>query len=71
MRINDLFSEKYNDFDTRYLKAIYIPNEEILKQKHLQWFARLSPEQVLDANILISKFLLLSLGGAAQGAALD
>jgi len=67
MRVNDLFSDKYNDFDTRYLKAIYIPNEEILKKKHLQWFTHLSSKHVLKANILISKFLLLSLGNQNSG----
>ena len=40
--------------------GLYIPADEILKRTNYQWFARLSPEQIVESNILISKYLMLS-----------
>ena len=39
--------------------GIYIPEQEILKRSKYQWFARLSPKQVLESNTLIGKYILL------------
>ena len=41
--------------------GIYIPEQEILKRSKYQWFARLSPKQVLESNTLIGKYILLGL----------
>ena len=60
--INDLISQKYIEFDKRFLVAIYIPAEELLKRTNYQWFARLSEKQALSADTLISRQLLVSLG---------
>jgi hypothetical protein len=38
--------------------GIYIPEQEILKRHKFQWFARLSPAQVLESNTLIGKYML-------------
>ena len=39
--------------------GVYIPANEILKRTNFQWFARLSPEQVLESNTIIARQLLL------------
>jgi hypothetical protein len=39
--------------------GIYIPEHEILKRSKFQWFARLSPKQVLESHTLIGKYLLI------------
>jgi hypothetical protein len=38
--------------------GIYIPDKDILKRHKYQWFARLSPAQVLESNTLIGKYML-------------
>lgn len=38
--------------------GVYVPDAEILKRTTYQWFARLSPTQVLQSNTLIGKYLL-------------
>jgi hypothetical protein len=40
--------------------GIYIPADELLKRTAYQWFAELCPRKVLEANTMISKYLLLS-----------
>jgi hypothetical protein len=47
--------------DVEFMKCkygVFIPNDQLLKRTHLNWFARLSPEQVLEANTQISRLLL-------------
>ena len=57
--VDDLLSNNYLDiYDNTY--GIYIASNEILTRTHYQWFARLSPRQVLEANTIISKYLLLA-----------
>jgi hypothetical protein len=43
--------------------GIYIPDQEILKRTKFQWFARLSPSQVLESNTLIGKYILAKSSG--------
>ena len=43
--------------------GIYIPEQEILKRSKFQWFARLSPAQVLESHTLIGKYLLVKASG--------
>lgn len=51
-----------NDYIDLYPKAygIYIPSKEILNRRHYEWFARLSPKQVLESNTIIGKYILLA-----------
>lgn len=51
-----------NDYIDLYPQAygIYIPAKEILNRRHYEWFARLSPKQVLESNVIISKYILLA-----------
>ena len=57
--IDDLLSNDYVDiYSNTY--GIYIPANEVLKRRHYEWFARMSPNQVLESPIIISKYLLLA-----------
>jgi hypothetical protein len=49
--------------------GLYIPEQEILKRSKFQWFARLSPKQVLESNTLIGKYLLVNVTCSAPGVA--
>jgi len=51
-----------NDYIDLYPKAygIYIPSKEILNRRHYEWFARLSPKQILESNTIIGKYILLA-----------
>ena len=40
--------------------GIYIPEQDILKRSKFQWFARLSPKQVLESHTLIGKYLIIN-----------
>ena len=44
------------------LYCIILPDDDILNRTKYQWFARLSPRQVLEANTQASKFMLISHG---------
>ena len=39
--------------------GLYIPWNELITRTALQWFVRLSPQQVLESNTIISKYLLI------------
>lgn len=58
--IDNLLQELYIDFSEN-IQGILIPDKEILKRIKYQWFARMSIEQVITSNLIISKYLLLSL----------
>jgi len=57
--IDHLLSNQYIDL---YANAygIYIPADEILSRRHYEWFARLSPKQVLESKVILSKYILLA-----------
>lgn len=40
--------------------GLYIPWNELITRTSLQWFVRLSPEQVLASNTMIGKYLLIN-----------
>jgi hypothetical protein len=48
--------------------GIYIPDKDILKRHKFQWFARLSPAQVLESNTLIGKYMLAKAVGCGGSA---
>jgi len=53
-----------SDYVTFYdnMFGILIPSKMILKRKKYEWFARLSAEQVLESDTILSKHILVSLG---------
>jgi len=56
--VDNLLSKGRIEFDDRVLHGIYIPADEVLKRTNYQWFARMSPEQVLQGDMIISKYIL-------------
>lgn len=58
--VDNILGEDYLPFyDNAF--GIWIPSKDILNRTNYQWFARLSPRQALDANTILSKYMLLSL----------
>jgi hypothetical protein len=57
--IEELLGEEDVDF-AKGAYGIYIPADQILNRLAFQWFARLSPRQVLTSNTVVGKYLLLS-----------
>lgn len=58
--LDDLMNNTFIDLH-KDAHGIYIPSDEILLRKKYQWFARLSPEQVLKSNTLIGKYILINM----------
>ena len=57
--IDDLLSNNYIKLYSG-ADGIYIPADEILNRKNYEWFARLSPAQVLESKMIISKYILVA-----------
>jgi hypothetical protein len=63
-----LIEELLGDVDIRLSPTsagIYVPDQEILKRTKYQWFARLSPAQVLESNTLVGKYILAKATGCS------
>ena len=58
--VDDLLSKCYIPYDQAELSAIYIPANEILRRTKYQWFARMSRKQVLESDLILTKYLLIS-----------
>jgi hypothetical protein len=59
--VDDLLSEDYINLHTGAF-GIWIPSAAILKRTNYEWFARLSPQQVLESNVILGKYILLASG---------
>lgn len=60
--VDDLMSNNYIDlYQGAY--GILIPSEEILNRRKFEWFARMSPKQVLESDTIIGNYILLSQTG--------
>jgi len=58
--IDDLLSDDDDFALSKCAFGLYVPDDEILRRTNLLWFARLSPQQVLESNTVIARYLLLS-----------
>ena len=57
--VDDLMSNNYLDlYQGTY--GILIPSEEILSRNKFEWFARMSPKQVMESDTIIGNYILLS-----------
>jgi hypothetical protein len=57
--VDDLMSNNYIDlYQGAY--GILIPSEEILNRRKFEWFARMSPKQVMESDTIIGNYILLS-----------
>lgn len=68
--LEKLLSQHYIDI---YPKAygIYVPADEILKRRKYEWFARLSPKQVLEADTILSKYMILANSPDSDGGVIE
>jgi len=57
--IDDLLGDNDDFTLSSNAYGLYIPANDILKRTNLQWFARLSAEQVLESNTVVARYLLL------------
>ena len=59
IRIEDLMGTSYLKIsDETY--GILIPAKELLNRRKYEWFTRMSPQQIMESNIIIGNYLLLS-----------
>ena len=57
--VDELIGSSFVNFKEDAI-GIYIPWNEIINRTALQWFARLSPQQVLESDTIIGKNLLIN-----------
>jgi hypothetical protein len=57
--LDNLLESSYIEFDSN-LQGIYIPDDELLKRTKYEWFARISPKEIYESNIILGKYMLLS-----------
>jgi hypothetical protein len=57
--IDDLMSNHYLDI-YRGAYGILIPADDVLNRTKFEWFARMSPKQVLESDTIIGNYILLS-----------
>jgi hypothetical protein len=57
--IDDLLTNNYIEISKK-IYGIYIPENELMKRINYNWFLRMSPKQVLEGNMIISKYILLA-----------
>jgi hypothetical protein len=58
--IEILLGENYIHFYEK-MYGIWIPDKMILKRRHYEWFARMSPEQIFDSQFILAKYFVLAL----------
>lgn len=59
--VDNLLERDYIPY-AQNMYGIWIPHEEIVNRLQYEWFCRMSKEQVLNGNIILSKYILLALG---------
>jgi hypothetical protein len=68
--IDNLLGQDYIEFYGK-MYGIWIPNEDILKRLNYEWFARMSPEQIMQGNFILAKYMLLSLSPDSENGVLE
>lgn len=58
--IDDLLSSNYLNIDNSSIYGIWIPSDQILSRPKFQWFASLSEEQLINSNLILCKYMMLS-----------
>ena len=59
--LEELMSENYLDVDNRLLFGISIPSEELLRRPKYSWFAILPHEDILNSNVILTKYFQASI----------
>jgi len=58
--VETLLGDDYIHFYGK-MYGIWIPSQTILKRRHYEWFARMSPEQIIDSQFILAKYIVLAL----------
>ena len=58
--VDTLLGENYIEFYPK-MYGIWIPDKDILKRRHYEWFSRMSPEQIFDSQFILAKYMILTL----------
>jgi len=58
--VETLLSDNYIHFYEK-MYGIWIPATEILRRRHYEWFARMSPEQIFQSHFILAKYMVLAL----------
>jgi hypothetical protein len=59
--LESLMEENYLNISPEKTYGIYIPGEEVLKRTKYQWFAVLSAEELMNSNMIVTKYLINAL----------
>jgi hypothetical protein len=66
--LEDLMDEGYLELsDSAY--GIYIPEDEILNRPKYQWFAVMPLDQILTSNLILAKYMKISMVNLKRGGA--
>jgi hypothetical protein len=58
--VETLLGDDYIHFYGK-MYGIWIPASDILKRRHYEWFARMSPEQIFESQFILAKYIVLAL----------
>lgn len=58
--VETLLGQDYIHFYGK-MYGIWIPDKMILKRRHYEWFARMSPEQIFESQFILAKYIVLAL----------
>ncbi len=58
--IDTLLGTSYINFYSKMF-GIWIPAANILKRRHYEWFARMSPQQIFESKFILAKYFVLAL----------
>jgi hypothetical protein len=58
--VETLLSDDYIHFYGK-MYGIWVPDQMILKRRHYEWFARMSPEQIFQSQFILAKYMVLAL----------
>ena len=58
--VETLLSDDYIHFYGK-MYGIWVPDQMILKRRHYEWFARMSPEQIFQGQFILAKYMVLAL----------
>jgi hypothetical protein len=58
--VETLLGEDYIHFYPK-MYGIWIPDKEVLRRRHYEWFARMSPEQIFQSHFILAKYFVLAM----------
>lgn len=64
--IDDLMEDSFLDIDSMKIFGIQIPRDELLKRIKYQWFTILPVKDILESNVVLSKFFKMSMVDSAD-----